>query len=211
MALTPEDRQYLSLLSHLRQPKANLPLETLRSALPYYLSRLPIEHVTTLTATVLASGYWLPVSVEKALTLGTIFEHSLLLRHKKIEEEKQNAIFSLSRSISSQLRSWIEAVMRGASAGNQLLRVYIYGGVISAIRYLESSDEDLKSLDTWPTGDMSGTQTDMTVHKLLMILSRHCNSGNYCLRRVSGQSFSLSMVCDRSGGKSQGKNVLNVH
>ena len=148
MALNLEDRQYLNLLSHLRRPSSSLPVETLRSTLPYYLSKLSIEHVTTLTATVLASGYWLPVSVERAPILGTVFQHALLLRHKNIEEEKNNSFLSLSRSIRSQLNSWIEAVLKGASSGDLLLRLYIYGGVISGAKQLELIDEDLNSMDS---------------------------------------------------------------
>jgi hypothetical protein len=144
--LSVEDRQYLSLLSHLRKPSPKVPVQTIKSTLPYYLAHLAIEHVTTLTATALASGYWLPVSVDAALTFGSAFRHAFIAKLKNIEEEKRNSIFSLTRSVQSQLRTWVQAVLKGSSSGNVYLRLCIYGGVNSGILDVQHSIEGLGSL-----------------------------------------------------------------
>lgn len=149
-ALSLEDRQYINLLAHLRKDASNLPMKTFQSTLPYYLSRLAVEHVTTLTATVLASGYWLPVNTERALALASIFQQATTLKYKLVDEAKQKSVFSLSRSRQSQMGSWIRAVMRGGANGNSLLRLSVHGGLNAGIQQISRLEEDISSLASEP-------------------------------------------------------------
>src|ERR1700761_789942 len=166
LQLNGQDKQYLSLLAHLRKPSSTLPIQTLTSALPYYLSQLEVNHVTQLTGTILGSAFWTPISIPVTSTLSTIFRNAVHLRKKHLEDVKSKTW--LSRSVKSQLRSWTNAIMNGNSTGDSFLRCSIHGDVVAVLSEAKVADFDYISL--------SPSVADELILALASVMQQACGS-----------------------------------
>lgn len=121
------DRAYANLLSHLQRPKSDISIQTVVSAIPHYLAQLPVPHPTQLTAFVISSSLWHPLSVH---TVGTLINGYRYAVHFK-ERNIQNGVGGwFARDPPILLGEWASAVMKGVSRGNPQLRIAILGGLL---------------------------------------------------------------------------------
>ena len=125
----PADRGYLNLHSHLRQKKPQLALETLQAAVCHYLVHLPHTQPTPapLTASVLASPAWHPLSLPTALSLGTAFRNAIRLKRDALSKEKRG-LFQGSKEL--DFSRWVKGILSGLKDGDALLAFAIAGGVV---------------------------------------------------------------------------------
>ncbi|KZT40648.1 hypothetical protein SISSUDRAFT_1043982 [Sistotremastrum suecicum HHB10207 ss-3] len=135
------DRQYLYLLIHLRRPSPAIPVKTVESATPHYLSQLSFEHVTSFTATVLSSAIWQPASNSSISSCSLIFRNAVHLKLQHLET-KPKGIFS--RSTQTRLRQWLDAVLKGAREGNRFLRAALLGGLAVGFNEITTENKQLK-------------------------------------------------------------------
>lgn len=130
------DRGYLNLLNHLRQPKSSLSPETIQAATCHYLIHLPVAQPTPtpLTASVLASPLWHPLSLKPCLALGSTFRNAALLKSAELKRETRGLF---DASASGDFASWADGVLAGLKNGDGLLRLSILGGLLSGMKDLK--------------------------------------------------------------------------
>jgi hypothetical protein len=121
------DRAYANLLSHLQRPGSGILLQTIISAIPHYLTQLPLPHPTQFTAFVISSSLWHPLSVH---TVGSIVNAYRSAVHLKGKNLQKSANSWFARDPQALLAEWAAAVMKGVSRGNPQLRIVILGGLI---------------------------------------------------------------------------------
>jgi hypothetical protein len=120
------DRSYANLLLHLQRPRSGISLQTVVSAIPHYLSQLPLPHPTQLTAIVISSSLWQPLSVHTVASLMNGYRSAVLSKEKQV----QNAVGGwFARDPRTLLAEWASAVMKGVSRGDPQLRIAILGGL----------------------------------------------------------------------------------
>ncbi|TDL23183.1 hypothetical protein BD410DRAFT_858264 [Rickenella mellea] len=132
------DRGYVNLIGHLRQTRPSLPFETLQAAISHYLVHLPPTHATPtpLTATIIGSPLWLPLSLTNSLGLASAFRYALLAKYTKLKDESRGLF---SPSLDRSLSTWINSVLSGQQNGDAVLRLAITGSILLGL-------EDLKSV-----------------------------------------------------------------
>ncbi|KAF8505304.1 hypothetical protein JB92DRAFT_3122491 [Gautieria morchelliformis] len=121
------DRAYANLLSHLQRPGSGISLQTVISAIPHYLTQLPLPHPTQFTAFVISSSLWHPLSVH---TVGSIVNAYRSAVHLKSKNLQISAHRWFARDPQAILAEWAVAVMKGVSRGNPQLRIAILGGLV---------------------------------------------------------------------------------
>ncbi|EJC97998.1 uncharacterized protein FOMMEDRAFT_149443 [Fomitiporia mediterranea MF3/22] len=129
------DRGYLNLLAQLRQSSPSVSTETLQAAICHYLVHLPSTQPTPtpLTASILASPVWHPLSLASCLSLGNTFR--VAIRQNYIELKKKKRGF-FDPSVTRDLATWIRGILNGLNNGDALLRLAISGGLFLGIKDL---------------------------------------------------------------------------
>lgn len=133
MGTAVQDRQFLNLLAHLKKPVPNIPEETLRTALPHYLSTLPNHTLTPFVANIIGANVWLPASVASCSTLSLIFTQAVDHRLDKLARSQCSLLSSISPSVNFRLRGWIDSLLKGCSAGNAFIRCSALGGLLQGV------------------------------------------------------------------------------
>lgn len=131
------DRGYTNLLGHLLRSRLTLPLETIQAAISYYLVNLPPPHSspTPLTASVLSSQVWHPLSLTTACGPASAFRHAL---QRKYDDLKTTPRGFFSGSPARNLDDWVKAVLRGLENGDAVLRLAIAGGLLLGLENIKS-------------------------------------------------------------------------
>ncbi|KAF8520802.1 hypothetical protein BU17DRAFT_46263 [Hysterangium stoloniferum] len=130
MSTLTVDRVYSNLLTHLQHPRPSISVETVVNTVPHYLARLPLPNPTQLTAYVISSPLWRPVSLSNSRSLMTAYRTAFHLKRNIIQEEAGGW---LGRSPQALLAEWASAVMKGVSRGDPQLRVIILGGILQGL------------------------------------------------------------------------------
>lgn len=127
------DAAYTNLLAHLQRPGSGISLQTVISATPYYLAQLPLPHPTQLTAFVISSSAWQPLSVH---TLGSLVNCFRSAVHLKETNLQNSASGWFARDPQILLAEWAFAVMKGVSRGDPQLKIGIIGGLLLGLKDL---------------------------------------------------------------------------
>ncbi|KAF8584699.1 hypothetical protein K439DRAFT_1345385 [Ramaria rubella] len=126
MSLGTVDYAYTNLLTHLRQG-SGISHQTVFSALPHYLAQLTLPHPTQLTAFVISSSLWQPLSVHNIRSLTAVYRSAIHVKHRILQND---ADVWFARSRKDMLAEWVSAVLKGVSRGNPQLRIAILGGLL---------------------------------------------------------------------------------
>ena len=121
------DRAYANLISQLQRPGPGISLQTVVSAIPYYLVQLPLPYPTQLTAFVISSSLWQPLSVHAVASLVNGYRSAVNSKEKHIGDAARSWF---GRNPQALLAEWASAVMKGVSRGDPQLRIAIIGGLL---------------------------------------------------------------------------------
>ena len=136
MSLLTVDRAYTNLLTELQRPGSQ-PLQAIFSAVPHYLSQLPLPHPSQLTAFVISSPLWQPLSIDSASSLTTAFRSAVHLKQSNLKN-REGSWFSRSPEV--LLGEWASAVLKGVNRGEAQLRLVILGGILLGLEDLRNDD-----------------------------------------------------------------------
>ncbi|KIJ57207.1 hypothetical protein M422DRAFT_773864 [Sphaerobolus stellatus SS14] len=133
MATATTDRAYASFLAHLQQPRTSIPLETVFAAIPHYLAHLPLPNPTQLTAFVISSPLWKPLSFRSHNYLIESYRTAGHVKHGILQKEAQGWF---SPSHQTLLAQWTNAIMKGTSGGDPQIKIAILGGLLVGLNDL---------------------------------------------------------------------------
>jgi hypothetical protein len=135
MAVT--DREYATLLSHLRRSQSSLSLSTVQVSIAHYLAHLA-PSPTPFVATVLGSPFFQQLSYNRLQTLTAAFRYAARLKHNAGHPPKRSPLFP---DIKTPLELWVAAVLAGAQGRGPILRLACCGGVLLGLDDLKEHGE----------------------------------------------------------------------
>lgn len=129
------DRGYTNLLTHLHRPSTTLPLQTIAASFSHYLATLTTSP-TPLTATIISSPLFFPVSHTKLQILSTAFRHAVHLKYKGLSVSK-GGLFELG--LKARLEEWVLGVLNGFKGGMSVMTLACAGGLLLGLDHLKEN------------------------------------------------------------------------
>ncbi|EGN98046.1 hypothetical protein SERLA73DRAFT_109381 [Serpula lacrymans var. lacrymans S7.3] len=129
------DRGYTILLTHLHRPSNTLPLSTIQASITHFLAN-PQPLPTPLSAAVVSSPSFQPLSHSKLQALNTSFRHAVHIKSCALKSD-QPGIFA--QSIGAQLKSWASAVVKGLQGGQAIIKLACCSGLLLGLDDITST------------------------------------------------------------------------
>ncbi|KAG5644890.1 hypothetical protein DXG03_007442 [Asterophora parasitica] len=133
------------LLTHLQNPNAGVPLQTLIAALAHHLA-VDRPTPTPLAAAAVSSPFFLvyPPTHERLQGLVTAFRHAVQLKHQALVKNAEEG-WSVSRAIFSKgveggAREWVREVLKGLQGGRAAIRLACSVGLLLGLNGLHKVD-----------------------------------------------------------------------
>lgn len=128
---------YSNLLAHLQRSSTSVDFETIEGTLSHHLAHLsPLP--TPLAASAVSAPLFLsaPITLTKLDSLSTSFRHAIHLKYELLNKDAEDsslvkALFS--RSCSSRMAEWVDALMKGLQGGRPIMRLACATGVLMGL------------------------------------------------------------------------------
>ncbi|KAJ8463554.1 hypothetical protein ONZ45_g17536 [Pleurotus djamor] len=148
------DRGYTNFLTHLHIENSSVSLPTIQATLSHYLANAsPLP--TPLAGTVVSSPLFLALSYPKLQTLSAAFRYAFHAKYKLIEDELKERRSQplglglltnlVSQSLSTRLKQWSGATLKGLQGGHPILRLACCSGMLLGmedLRVATMKDDD---------------------------------------------------------------------